>query len=320
MQALINIIFPVFALIAVGIVAAKLGVFGSPNLVSTTVGSLTNATFVLFMSPLLFRSMATVDLHALSVAPLITYFGCALALGLSIVLVGYWRGVDIGVCTVRAIAVCFSNTTMLGIPIVQLSYGNAGLTILLMIVALHALILITVASFAIEFSQSAKQGSAGQGYQSVIYRALKSAIIHPVVLPILLGLAWGLTQWHLPAPIDAALALLGQAGPPASLVLLGASLLAYGIRGNLSASLLMAMGKVLVLPALIFLVGRYWVGLNALPLSVVTITAALPAGANVYLLAQRYGLVVGEASATIALSTILAVVTLSSLLPLLTRL
>jgi malonate transporter and related proteins len=312
MEALVSIVLPVFVLIVIGYVAGRLGVFGEGG-----VDTLTKATFVIFMPPLLFRSMASVELEHLSWRPLVAYFSTALlffAVGVA------WQvraGATASLGANRAISALFSNTVLLGIPIVQLAFGKQGLTILLMIVALHAVILLTLATVVIEFDLQRRHASGA--FIAVIFQTLKSAIIHPVVLPIALGLLWGLTDIAMPEPIDRTLSFMGQAGPPASLVLLGASLVAYGIKSQLKFTLICAAVKLVLFPVAVYCVARFGLGLSDLMLSVVTITAALPTGANAYLLAQRYAQdsteAVAVASATIALSTLLGVVTLSLVLP-----
>jgi malonate transporter and related proteins len=312
MEALVSIVLPVFVLIVVGYVAGRLGVFGDGG-----VDTLTKATFVIFMPPLLFRSMAAVELSQLSWRPLVAYFATAVlffALGLGLQI---RAGATASLSASRAISALFSNTVLLGIPIVQLAFGNQGLTIMLMIVALHAVILLTLATIVIEFDLQRRNGSGAFG--SMIVQTLKAAVIHPVVLPILLGLLWGITDLALPEPIDRTLSFLGQAGPPASLVLLGASLVAYGVKSQIKATLICSAIKLVLFPFSVYCVARYVFGLSGVTLSVITITAALPTGANAYLLAQRYSQdsaeAVAVASATIAISTLLGVVTLSLLLP-----
>ena len=51
--------------------------------------------------------------------------------------------------------------------------------------------------------------------------------------------------------------------------------------------------------------------LDGLALAVITVTAALPMGANVFLFAQRYQVAEGEITAAVALSTVAGVVTLA---------
>ena len=69
--------------------------------------------------------------------------------------------------------------------------------------------------------------------------------------------------------------------------------------------------KLAVLPLLVWLAGRYVFSLDPLWLTVATLNAALPAGANVYLVAQLYRTGVGLATNAVVVSTAASVVSLS---------
>ena len=62
---------------------------------------------------------------------------------------------------------------------------------------------------------------------------VRNTVIHPVVLPVLAGLAWNASGLALPGFVDEILATLGQAVVPLCLVLIGVSLAHYGVRGAL---------------------------------------------------------------------------------------
>ena len=59
---------------------------------------------------------------------------------------------------------------------------------------------------------------------------MRNTIIHPVVLPVLAGLAWNLAGLPLPTVADEILATLAQAVVPLCLVLIGMSLAYYGVK------------------------------------------------------------------------------------------
>jgi malonate transporter len=125
---------------------------------------------------------------------------------------------------------------------------------------------------------------------------------------------WGALRLPMADAVDAPLALLGTASGPCSLVLLGASLSNYGIRKFWREAAILTVLKNVAYPLLIGVIGRYGFGLRGLPLAVITVTAALPMGANVFLFAQRYAVAQGETAAAVALSTVAAIVTLSAVL------
>jgi predicted permease len=78
------------------------------------------------------------------------------------------------------------------------------------------------------------------------------------------------------------------------------------LRGAFGLSLL----KNLVLPALVALIGLL-MGLQGLPLTVLVVTASLPIGANVFMFSQRYQVAEELVTASVAVSTGLAILSVS---------
>ena len=132
---------------------------------------------------------------------------------------------------------------------------------------------------------------------------MRATVIHPVTLPVLAGLAWNLGGVALPGLVDETLLMLGQAVVPLCLVIIGISLQQYGVRGVVRGASWLAAVKLLAVPALVLLVGRWVAGLHGVPLATIVMCAALPAGSNALLFAQRYRTLEGEASAAIVIST-----------------
>lgn len=129
-------------------------------------------------------------------------------------------------------------------------------------------------------------------------------MIHPVVLPVLAGLAWNLGGWALPAWLDQLLQLLSAAVAPLCLALLGLSLAIHGLQGQWRAALPVVALKLLVLPLLVFAAAHWGFGLTGSPLAVLVMMAALPVGTNALIFAQRYRTLQGEATAGIVVSTL----------------
>ena len=139
---------------------------------------------------------------------------------------------------------------------------------------------------------------------------------HPVIPAIFAGLAWGeLTRLvpglATPVVIDRILQALAMAAPPCGLIMVGASLAHVGLRGHWQSAALATAFKLAALPLLVWTLGRYVFPLDPLWLTVATLNAALPAGANVYLVAQMYGIGVARATNAVVISTAASVFTLS---------
>ena len=295
---------PVFLLIGAGFLA------GRRNWIrDSAVKDLSNLVFLLLIPSLLFRTMSSVRFEQLDLRPIAAYFPAAL-----LVLCGSiaWRGFNRG-SVVRALAGTFSNMVMIGITLVGLAYGQAGLVTLLTLVSVHALILLTLGSVVLELAVAREARAGGQRAPHVLetaWSAFKGALIHPIPLPILCGLLYAQTGWGLPAVVDKPLQLLGSAFGPISLVLVGVTLARTPLGGHLREALWIAASKNLVLPVLV--AASCWLaGIQGLQFTVMVVAAALPVGANVFLFAQRYEVDQELTTASMGLSTILAMGTLS---------
>ena len=149
-------------------------------------------------------------------------------------------------------------------------------------------------------------------------RALRNAIIHPVQAPILLGLLFAQTGLAIPAVLDRPIALLGQAFSPVALMLVGITLALTPVGRHWRPALLHASIKNLVHPALVAALGLAF-GLRGLPLAVMVVAASLPIGANVFLFAQRYRSSEGLITASVVVSTVMALVSVSAVMALANR-
>jgi predicted permease len=219
--------------------------------------------------------------------------------------------------SIRAISTTFGNTVQLGIPIVAALFGEAGLSLHVAIVSLHAVTLLTVGTVLAEsdLARAAARDAAGNPHAegpSVVATVAVTArrtVVHPVVLPVLVGLAWNLVGLPVPGPLDEVLAILGQAVVPVCLVLIGMSLAYYGVSGVAGGALAISAGKLIVQPAAVLAAAHWGAGLRGTPLAVVVLCAALPSGSNALLFAQRYGTLEAQTTAGIVASTLAFAVT-----------
>jgi predicted permease len=173
-----------------------------------------------------------------------------------------------------------------------------------MLVSVHGLILLSVLTPLVEMDLARSRAASGGGAWPVLRATLRNTLVHPVVLPVLLGLGFNLVGLKLPPLADEVLQLLGSAVVPLCLVLIGLSLAHYGVRGHLRGAFGVTLLKLLVLPALVLGVARWGFGLDGLPLAVLVMLAALPVGSNALIFAQRYRTLQAEATAAIVLSTL----------------
>ncbi len=270
---------------------------------------LSNAAFYVFLPALLFRTTARLDLAALPWRILLAFFLPTVGLMLAVYVLQHWRQKGAGgpaVPGVRAISAIFGNTVQVGIPMSAAMFGETGLGIHLMLISMHSLILLTVLTVLVELdlARDHARHARGAGLLPTLSSTLRNTLIHPVVLPVLAGLAWNAAGLGLPDIVDEVLQLLGSAVVPLCLVLIGLSLAYYGLQGSARGALRVTLAKLLLMPALVLVVAHWGFGLDGLPLSVVVMMASAPVGSNALMFAQRYSTLQAEVTGATVFSTL----------------
>ncbi len=248
---------------------------------------------------LLFRAMSSVHIEQLNFKPVALYF---VAIGILYAAVFVAQGHNTRAAVLGLVAT-FSNTVMIGIPLIGLAYGQAALVLLLTLISVHALILLTAATIVLEIMEARQLPHSGR-VDGV------APPHHPVPLPIIIGLLFAQSGLVIPEVLERPLQLLGNAFGPVALLLVGATLTRAHVGANLRAALVLSLLKNLILPTLVAAVG--WLGgSRGLDLTVMIVAACLPTGANVFLFAQRYQVAQDLVTASMAVSSVLGLLTIT---------
>ena len=312
MLSTVSVILPAAIIVIAGFVA------GRRVLDPAAIKALSDLCFLLFLPCLLFRSMASARFEGSDLTLLAVYFGATLVWFFCVALFSRYNGKQ---STAGAIVIglgaIFSNSVQLGIPIQKLAFGDAGLKLHLSIITLHSLVLLTTATVWLEVSR-ARASANDHSLARNIFNVVKTSVLHPVILPILVGLLWGFAELPLPPWADQPLGFLASAAGPLMLVLMGAQLSTTRLSEHLRGAFALTIAKNCIHPLLIFAVA-WGFGLSPLATSVAVTCAALPIGANVFLFAQRYSVNENVTTAAIALSSLAALASLTIALALLPK-
>ena len=301
----LSALLPVMLLIAIGFIAGRAGWIRAE-----ATKDLSNLVFMVLTPALLFRTMSTVHVQDLNFKPVALYF---VAAGLLFFAMYFWQGATRR-AAVLGLGATFSNTLVIGTPLIGLAYGQAGLITLFTLISVHALVLLTMATVVLELSvareAAASGASTGRSMFRTVLTAARNGIIHPVPLPIIVGLLFAQTGLVVPEVIDKPVQLLGNAFGPLALLLVGVTVTHGRVGAQLKAALGLSLVKNLGLPTLMAGVG-WAAGMSGLPLSVMIVAASLPMGANVFMFSQRYEVAQDLITASLAVSTALGVLTIS---------
>jgi malonate transporter len=317
----------IFIAVALGYAAGRMRWLGQPGEGADPARTLANIAFYIFVPALLFRTTARLDFAHMPWAVVVAYYVPVLALLLAVYAWQRAKSARSALLpaapSVRAISASFGNSVQVGIPMAAALFGETGLGIHIALASVHALVLLSVLTTLVELDLARAPSGDNRPAPSLartLQLTARNTIIHPVVLPVIAGLAWNVTGVPLPAVADEALQLLGSAVVPLCLVLIGISLAYYGMPGAMRGAVAISVLKLLVQPAVVLAVAHFGFGLTGLPLAVVVMMAALPVGSNALIFSQRYATLEAEATTAIVLSTLAFVITAPLWLAVLTAL
>ncbi len=307
MEIVLEIVLPVFGVVVLGYLATYLGWFGGES-----ESGLAKFVFDFAVPLMLLRSLATAELPATIPWGYLTsyYLSAALIYGMGFCIARYAFERPLGGQVITGFGCAFSNTVLLGLPLVLTTFGEAAELPFFILLSVHGLCFFTVTTLLLEVGRQSETPSLAKK----ILPTLRALLSNPILLGILAGLALNLSGIGLSGPPEAICALMQQAVTPCALFSLGASLTRYGIAGRLGQSMVMVAAKIVLMPLLVFLLARFVFRIEPLWTMVAVMTAAQPSGVMTYIFAKKYD--EGEAIATtsIFLSTTLSMVTLSIIL------
>ena len=289
---------PLFLLVALGYGLSR---FGWPR---TASDALTRFVFVVAVPTLLFRLMSDFSrLPRVDARLLIAFFGgCLLVYAIGRIAGALLFRMDGVSQSVFAMGGIFSNNVLLGIPLARATLGDASLPAVTLVLVFNSLILWTLVSVSVEWARQRDLSPVG------LARTAKGVLRNPVVASIIAGTAFGFIDVRLPAFVDHTLAMISDAAVPLSLIALGMGLAEFGIRAGWRESFAIAVLKLVMQPVAVYALARLLM-LPPLETAAVVVLAALPVGANVYLMARQFGVLSGAVASSIVLTTALAALT-----------
>jgi malonate transporter and related proteins len=306
MLAVLSIVAPVFALMALGFLVARRGI-----LPDGAGQALAQFAFKIAMPALLFRAMLKAEALPSSLGQfLLAYFApLALLWAVATAYCAYALRKPAEDHAAFAMGATFGNTVMLGIPIAITAFGQQTAAPLAILIAIEAPLLWIAATLQIEIARRGRDIST-----DALKAVFKDLATNPIILSLVLGAAGRAAGLTLPDAPDRFIALLGQAGVPVALFALGMVLAGFRVSGETQTIAALSAFKLLALPALVYVSAAHVFVLPPQWTVVLVLQAAMPVGANVFLFAARYERSAPTVSAAIVVSTVVAVVTVSAML------
>lgn len=303
MQALVEVIVPVFLVIGFGALVAWRGLFSE-----SAVDGLMKFAQTFALPCLLFRSMVGLDLGADYDAGLLISFYTG---AFSSFFLGFGAARLFGRPATDSVAIgfccLFSNSLLLGFPIMERAYGPDSLSGNFAIISIHSPMLYL---FGILMMEIARSHGSGQPLHRLLLQVARGVFTTPLVIGVLSGLAWNISGLPLPVPMDAGLKMMAQAALPAALFGLGGVLYRYRPEGDMRMIAIVAVLSLIWHPGVAYLLGRFGFGLSVDHLRSAVVTASMAPGANAYIFANLYGVGKRVAASSVLIGTAASMLTI----------
>lgn len=295
MALVLNSLFPVFALLALGCFLRRARTTTEAFLAVSD-----RLVYFVFFPAMLFWKIGgspmnladDLNLVLAATAAVLSIYGLSTAC----IVIGKIRAFQAGSFSQS----CFRINTYVGMAVSISSFGEeAGrhfaVLIGLTIPTLNVLSVATLIWFGGHRPSASKR----------IAQTLRALLLNPLILGSLAGIVYGQAAAGFPLVIDNTLRLASSVTLPLALLSIGGTLTLRGLAAHWRLSLLASFFKLALLPA----VGFFWLhvfGVNGLSFTIGMLYFALPTSTALYILSAQLNSDTELASSTIALSTILA--------------
>ena len=298
---------PFFALIGTGYVAGRTRFFSAE-----ATAYLTRFVFYFALSAMLFGFAANLDVAAIFDWPFV--FAYTLGTGLVWLLVAavaLARGTSREEAVFEAHTGVIGNVGFLGIPMLALLLGPQSVGPVLLVLAVDLIVFSSILTMAVTGLRAGRVSARTFGVLAV------GLAENPMIVSVVLGIAWGATGLALPGPVAEFMTLLGAAATPCALFAIGASLAGRSAE-RVEVAGWLALAKLVLHPAAV--AGACWLlGVGGYAAGVMISAAALPVAGNVFILAQHYRVAPQRVSTAILLSTAASVLTVTAVIALISQ-
>ncbi len=278
---LFSIVFPVFAIVAVGYLYSR---WRRPDM---TAANQINMTILL--PALLFHVLSGKDFRLVEFGWLA--LGClAIVLGSGLLAIPVARAARIPLKTFVP-PMMFTNAGNIGLPLAVFAFGEQALPAAVVLFLVENGLHFTLGTWLID-------------HRAPWHKVLRQ----PIVAATLIGIAFSLFRWDVPMPIRETVNLLGQASIPLLLFALGTRLTSVDFRewriGLLGAVICPATG------VLMLLIVKPFLQLTPLQASLLLVFSALPPAVLNYLVAEQYRQEPGKVASIVMLGNLAGLISL----------
>ncbi|MGB3500169.1 MAG: AEC family transporter [Mesorhizobium sp.] len=216
---------------------------------------------------------------------------------------------DVPSATIKGLAAAYGNIGYMGPGLALLAFGEHAAVPVALIFCFENIIHFAVAPMMMAISGGEKASPlvlAGQ--------VIRRIVLHPFIIATAVGVAAAAFHFNAPVPLERLLETLARAAAPCALFAMGVTLALRPLKRVPTELGFIAALKLIVHPILCYVVLSAVGDFDPVWVYTAVLLAALPTATNVFVIAQQYGVWVERASASVLITTLLSVGTVTALL------
>jgi malonate transporter and related proteins len=216
---------------------------------------------------------------------------------------------DVAQSTVRGLAAAYGNIGYMGPGLALLAFGPEAAVPVALIFCFE-----NIVHFAVAPMMMAIAGGERSSPLQLAIGVIRKIVLHPFIIATAAGVAAAALQFEPPVPVARLLEYLAQAAAPCALFAMGVTLALRPLQRVPRELGFIAALKLVVHPALCYVVLSAIGDFSEVWIFSAVLLAALPTATNVFVIAQQYNVWVQRASASVLLTTVLSVISVTALL------
>jgi malonate transporter and related proteins len=224
--------------------------------------------------------------------------------------IAYWRGRrELSEPTIQGLAAAYGNIGYMAPGIALLAFGEAAAVPLALIFCFENLMHFIVAPLFMALSGNDRRAPL------VVARDVAAKIVlHPFILATIVGVSAAALHWQPPQAINSMVEILARAAAPCALFAMGVTLAMRPLtKVPVELGYIVPM-KLIAHPLMCYFMMQMMGDFDPVWVATAVLLASLPTATNVFVLAQQYNVWVERASATILVTTMISVFTVTGVL------
>lgn len=210
---------------------------------------------------------------------------------------------------IKGLAAAYGNIGYMGPGLALLAFGEDAAVPVALIFCFENMV-----HFAVAPMMMAIGGAATGSRAEIAIGVVRQIVLHPFIIATFVGVAFAFTGLSLPGPANQLLEYLSRAAAPCALFAMGVTLALRPLK-----RVPREVGAIVALKLLVHPLACYVIlsAIGDFPpdwIFVAMLMAALPTATNVFVIGQQYGVWVQRASASVLLTTVFSVATVTALL------